>query len=309
MPHTVHAAAVDHLPEAEARPDGLTLAAFAAVVVVGAGNAVAIKIGLQELPAYWGAALRFLAASLLLLAYTTLTRRPLPRGRALVGVLIYGALSFGGAYAFAYYALTEVTAGAAMVALSLVPLYTVLLAAAQGIETFRFGRLAGAAIAAAGIALVFADSLGTSSPAALAALVLGGLCIAQGTITIKRFPRVDSVVENGLAMGIGGLMLLALSYFAAEAWFVPQAPASLASLAYLSILGSIGVFGMYLFVVGRWTASGATYALLVMPLFTIMLGWLLLAERPSIAFAAGAVIALLGVWIGALAPHRRQPTP
>ncbi|HUV32295.1 MAG TPA: DMT family transporter, partial [Devosiaceae bacterium] len=144
MPHIVHATAAEHLEAGETRPDGVTLAAFAGVALIGGGNAVAIKIGLHELAPFWGAAIRFLSASVILLVFVAATRRPIPGGRALAGVLIYGALSFGGSYAFAYYALTEVTAGTGMVTLALVPLFTVLLAAAQRIEEFRVNRLAGA---------------------------------------------------------------------------------------------------------------------------------------------------------------------
>ena len=45
----------------------------------------------------------------------------LPRGRALTGVVVYGALNFGLSYMFAYWALTEVTAGTAMIVLAIVP--------------------------------------------------------------------------------------------------------------------------------------------------------------------------------------------
>ena len=45
-----------------ARPNQATLLAFGAVVVLGGANAVAVKLTVDELAPFWGAALRFLAA-------------------------------------------------------------------------------------------------------------------------------------------------------------------------------------------------------------------------------------------------------
>ena len=92
--------------------------------------------------------MRFLVAAAVLIAVLALLRRPLPRGRALVGVIVYGVLTFGSSNAFVYQALTEVTVGTAVVVLSLVPLLTLLLSVAQGVERFRVQGLIGAAIAA-----------------------------------------------------------------------------------------------------------------------------------------------------------------
>jgi hypothetical protein len=40
-------------------PDGVTLAAFTALVVVGGGNFLAVRLSNLELPPFWGAGLRF----------------------------------------------------------------------------------------------------------------------------------------------------------------------------------------------------------------------------------------------------------
>jgi drug/metabolite transporter (DMT)-like permease len=89
-------------PIARQVPDRLTLAAFAAVVVIGGSNFVAVRFSNQELPPFFGAGLRFAAATLLFLAVVVLRGIPLPRGQALLGTLLYGLLAFAGAYAFAF---------------------------------------------------------------------------------------------------------------------------------------------------------------------------------------------------------------
>ena len=90
--------------------DILTLVAFLAVVILGGSNAVAVRFSNFELPPFWGAAIRFAAAALIFWVAVFLRRIEIPRGRALYGALIYGALTIGIPYAFLYWALVSVPA-------------------------------------------------------------------------------------------------------------------------------------------------------------------------------------------------------
>jgi hypothetical protein len=89
--------------------------------VLGGGNAVCIRFSNRELAPLWGASLRFTLAAMLLLAVVAVLRLKIPRGRALYGTLLYGAVTFGGAFALAYYAFVHVHAGFGQLVLALVP--------------------------------------------------------------------------------------------------------------------------------------------------------------------------------------------
>jgi hypothetical protein len=54
------------------------------------------------------------------------------------------------------------------------------------------------------------------------------------------------------------------------------------SFVYLVLVGSIGVFLLYLFVLGRWTASASSYILLLAPLAAAIVGFLILGEAVSL---------------------------
>jgi drug/metabolite transporter (DMT)-like permease len=302
MPVTSHTV-VTAEPSSTARPDHFTLLAFAAVAILGGANAVAIKVGFAELAPFWAAAIRFLAAAVILFAVMAVMRLSLPSGRALTGVVLYGILAFGLAYFFAYWALQEVSAGTAMVILATVPLLTSILAIAQRVEKFRMRGLVGAVIAALGIVFIFWNEIAFASPAALIAVFAGAVCIAQAPVTVKRFPRVHPVVENALGMAVGGLMLLVVSLFAGEPRAIPAGLPTQLSLLYLIVGGSIGLFVLYLFMLSRWTASGSSYVMLIMPLVTIVLAALILGETATWIFVLGGVAVLAGVYIGALRTH------
>jgi drug/metabolite transporter (DMT)-like permease len=74
-------------------PDRATLAAFVLSVTIAGGNAVAIRyISCEtcELDPFWGAATRFLLASVIFAFIAVAIRARMPRGRALLGAVLYG---------------------------------------------------------------------------------------------------------------------------------------------------------------------------------------------------------------------------
>ena len=79
-------------------PDRVTLAAFVLAVLLAGANGLAIGFSNDELAPYWGATLRFLAAGLVCAAIVAVRRYPIPRGRALLGMVLYGVLAI--AFAF-----------------------------------------------------------------------------------------------------------------------------------------------------------------------------------------------------------------
>lgn len=289
-----------------AAPDRTTLGIFAAVVVVGGLNAVAVRYSNHELAPFWGATLRFAAAAALLFAVVLARRIRLPRGRALVGVVLYGALGFAVSYALAYWGLVEAPAGAAAVAIALVPLITLILAPLHGLERFRPQAMAGALVSIVGIGLVFADQLDADvNPLSLLALLLAAVTISESTIVVKWFPRSDPAATNAIGMVVGVVLLLALSLAFGEPQVIPRQAETLAALAYLIVFGSVLLFMGFLYVLTRWTASAVTYSLLLMPLVAVPAAAALRGEPVSGAFLAGGGLVLAGVYLGAIAPPLR----
>jgi len=275
--------------------------AFLGVVVLGGVNAAAIRVMNQELAPLWGASLRFGAAAAMLLTVVLLVGIPLPRGRALGGSLAYGAVGFAGAFGCFHWALVHVAPASAQTILALVPLLTLLLASGQRLERVRPQNLAGALVAFGGIAIIFGEGLGAATPLpSLAAVLVGAICLAESNVILKRFPKCHPVANLGVAMTAGSAILLAGSFVIGEAHALPTAPATWAALAYVAIGGSVGVFTLFTHVVQRWTASAASYVMLVMPLVTIVVAAVILGTSVSPTFLLGGAVVLGGVYIGAL---------
>lgn len=295
-----------------ARPEGSTLLAFGGVALLGGVNAIAVKKSVQELAPFWSAGLRFVLAGLLLVAIVLATRRSFPRGRSFGGAILYGAVAFSASFAFIYPALRDVPAGTAMVFLALVPLETFGLAIVQRQERFHVQGLLGALIALGGVLVVVADQLSVAVPlVSLLLILVGTVFIAQSAILLKAIPRSDPFATNAVAMLAGAAILLVLSIASREDWTIPTQQATWAAVGYLVVLGSIVMFGLYLFVLRRWSASAVSYVTLLMPLVTVPLAAVLIAESVSRSFLVGGAIALVGVYVGAflkIRPHRSSAT-
>jgi len=283
--------------------DGTALAAFIAGTVLAGGNAVGVRVSNRELDPLWGAGLRFLLAACLLGAVMAVMRLTLPRGRALLGVLLYGALIFGGAFSFAYYALVRIHAGLGQTLLALVPLATLLLAVLQRQERLRFAAVIGTLLSIAGIGVISGVS-GTESVPMLSLLaVLGAvLCFAQATVLVRQFPAVHPVTANAVGMAIGSAILLALALLLEESIVMPERGATWLALAYMVVLGSGPVFVLYLVVVRLWSASRAAYTFVLIPIVTVVLSAWIDDEPIGAGLVLGGPLVLAGVYVGALRP-------
>jgi drug/metabolite transporter (DMT)-like permease len=283
------------------------LAAFVTGTVLAGGNAVGVRFSNRELDPLWGAGLRFLLAAGLLAAVMAVFRLRPPRGRALIGVSLYGSLIFGGAFALMYYALIRIHAGLAQTLLALVPLATLLLAVAQGQERLRRSALVGTLLSVLGIGVMSGISGEGSLPFLSLLAILGAVvCFAQATVLVRHFPPVHPIVQNAVGMALGASILLALSLLARESIDVPDRDATWLALAYMVVLGSGPVFVLYVIVVRLWSASRAAYGFVLIPIVTVLLSAWLDDEPIGPSLVVGGALVLAGVYVGALRPARES---
>jgi drug/metabolite transporter (DMT)-like permease len=280
--------------------DRRILLAFAGVVLLAGSNIVAVRFSNRELDPFWGAGIRFVGASTILWALVARGRYSLPRGRALGGAVLYGILSFLIAYAFFYWGSQEVPAGLGGTIMASVPLLTVLLAAAHRLERLRFRGVLGAVLALAGIAVMSSGALaGDISLVSVLAVVIAAAAAAESGIVLKLLPSSHPVVTNAVGMSVGAVLLLALSSVTHESWEMPESPSVWAAVVYLAIASPF-LFMLIVYVIQRWTATGASYQFVLFPIVSVLGGAILLGEEVTSSLLLGAPLVLAGVYVGAL---------
>lgn len=281
--------------------DQVALASFVLMSVLAGGNAVAIRFSNRELDPLWGASVRFALAAALLLTAMAALRLAIPRGPALLGAVVYGALTFGAAFALAYYALVEIHAGFGQTLLALVPLATLLLAVAQRQERLSAAALGGALIALVGVAVMSQAPLRDSLPLLSLLAALGAaLCFAEGAILVRWFPPVHPVTINAIGMATGAVLLAVGSVLIGETISLPERAETWAAIGYLVAVGSVVVFVLYVVVLRYWVASRAAYEFVLIPVVTLALSAWLDDEPVGLGLVLGGLLVLAGVYVGAL---------
>jgi drug/metabolite transporter (DMT)-like permease len=288
----------------------LVAALYAMLVVIWSSTWVAIKIGLEDCPPLLGAAIRFAAAGLLLLAFAALRRQSLRTDVRLAVVL--ALMPFALAYGLVYWGEQYIPSGMAAVLFGILPLYTALLGAVLlPDQPLRARLVVGVLVAIGGLALAFAESIDVGDPElavlGAAALAIAPLGASIGNISLKlRAGELDAIVLNGWAMLGGGLLLLVVSA-ASESWGdTAWSAETLGSIAYLAVVGSAVAFVGLTVLLRHITAQATSFLAMLLPFGALLFGAALYSEPVSGRAIGGAVLVAAGLL---LAQAVRRPRP
>ncbi len=275
------------------------LAAFGILVILGGGNAVAVRFTALEMPPFWGAILRFGPSAAIFWMMLAWKKIPLPKGKALEGAILFGLLSVGGFYALFYYGSVEVQAGLSTILLALVPLFTFFFAVLKRQESFRWRGLLGSLISLTGIYLAVGGAISARAPVPnLLAVVGAAALMALASVLYKSYPQNHPLVTNTIAVSSGLIALIVISLVRGESWAMPLRSESWLALAYVIFIGTVFLFFLYFYILDRWTASATSYNFLLVPITAVIFSSWLEGEHITGGFLLGGALVLLGVWVG-----------
>lgn len=261
-----------------------------------------IKLGLQDLPPFTFAGVRFVIAALILGAVVALRRRPLPHGRAEWGLIVVtGLLSFTINYGVVFWGETRISSGLAAILQTITPVFGLVIAHYYlPEERITWLKLGGVMLGIAGVALIFSNQMTHEGPAALwgsVAIVIGAFSVAYASVLVKaRGGRIDSAT---LALGqmVCGMIPLLLIGITTEGnpFKIRWTPLALLSLGYLALVGSAIAFLLYYWLVRNTKVTNTMLIPLVTPLIAVVLGMLVLDESLTWRVAIGGAIIMSGI--------------
>jgi len=280
-----------------------TLVAFLIGAVLSSGNPIAVKFSNVELDPLWGATLRFSFAAALMLVVMAVLGLRFPRGRALLGAVLYGVVNFGLAFACLYFALLELGAGFLQILLAVIPLITLLLVVVQRLEKLRVSAVAGAVIAFVGVLLMSQIALGASISITTILVAMGAaFCLAEGAVLVRVFPPEHPVSLNAVGMTVGAVVLFLGSLLTGDHMVLPELAETWLAMAYMVVIGTGILFILWVFVLKRWDASRAAYNFVLLPPITLVFSHWITGEEVGVELILGGAVILIGVYIGALRP-------
>jgi drug/metabolite transporter (DMT)-like permease len=290
----------------------LRLALLAALCLIWGSTWLAIKIGLEDLPPFLGAAVRFALAAGVLFALARLQRVPFPRSRRVhLALLGLGMGSFGMSYGVVYWAEQYIPSGLTAVLFATHPLLVLVIAhLLLRAERMTARRAAGVALGFVGVVLVFASDLSTvhpRAPVAAGVLMLSPLAAAISNVAIKRWGTGLHVYNlTVLPMAYGSMALFTVSLATEDLASARWSTAALGSIVYLAVFGSVVAFVVYYSLLKRVAVTSLSLVSYIFPVVAVVLGWALLGERLGPGAWIGSATIIVGIVLATWRRRRAQ---
>ena len=271
-----------------------------------------IKLGLEDLPPFTFAGIRFVIASTILFAIIKARRLSLPRSGVDWQMLaITGLLSFSLNYGLLFWGEQYISSGLASLLQATIPVFGLVFAHfyLSG-ERMTPAKVFGIVLGFAGVGVVFSNQLsvaGTRALAGCAALVVGSACAAAANVIVKkRGAKLDPAILAGGQMFFGLIPLLLIGIpLEGNPFKFHWTGIAIISLFYLAIVGSVVAFLMYYWLVQHMDVTKTMLVALVTPVTAVTLGVIVLHEELNWRTFAGGAMIISGIGLIVLRKARR----
>ena len=260
-----------------------------------------MKEGLETVPPFSSAAIRFFVAIIVLSGLMIQQKQRLPRTPAYwrliaeTGLLIYGI-----PFALIYWGQNQIPSGLSAVMFATFPFFVALIGRIRlpG-EKLDALKIAGVILGFIGVYVIFAGELtfdSTLSPLGMGAVVASACMQAFGLITIKK--RAHDVHPIALTLGgimIGAIFLLGISLAFESLEHAVFNTKAIASILYLAIFGTTITFITYFWLVKHMDPVLLSLTAFITPIVALSLGAFVRGEHLGQDLMLGAGMVLTGV--------------
>ncbi len=273
-----------------------------------------IKLGLEDLPPFTFAGIRFVIASTILFSLIAVRRLSLPRKHSdWVLVAGTGVLAFCINYGLLFWGEQYISSGLAALLQATIPVFGLVIAHfyLPG-ERMTLPRVIGIVMGVAGVAVIFSNQLSVAGPRALAgsaALVLGSASAAYSNVLVKaRGKNLDPAIlaAGQMLFGLIPLFLIGIPLEGNPVRFHWTGMA-IAALFYLAIVGSVVAFLLYYWLVQNMDVTNTMLIALVTPVVAVTLGVLVLNEELNWRTLVGGAMIILGITFVVLRRKKESP--
>jgi len=248
------------------------------------------------------AILRWGIGFFIVLPATLMLRAKFPPRRDWAAVAALGIGFFGLFFVFYNIALGYTTAARASLALSTLPVQTMLVGALLGIEPLTLRKSIGVGVAFIGVLAALASGLSAAPMGAWRGeliMTAAVLCMAFYNVWSRPFIARSSPLGfvTG-SMGAGAILLVAVA--AARGGFAPTQSFSIAhwiAVIYLGVFGGAAAFFLWVLALRMTTPTRVANTMTVNPIAASLLAAILVAEPIGWNLVAGLMAVGVGIWL------------
>jgi drug/metabolite transporter (DMT)-like permease len=290
-----------------AMPEKLPSVVFAALCFIWGSTWLAIKVGLNFLPPFLFAGIRFAVASIFLAFLVPLLHAHIPRDRSSWIVMLFlGVFQITLVYGLVFWGEQYISSGLTAVLSATLPLFVVIFAHMLiKAEPITPRKLLGVIAAFTGVALIFWRDLASVQGSTMQFSLLGGLAIvgsaasgAAGNVVAKKYASgIDPPANVLIQSVIGAATLLIVGIMTEQVSVLKLVPTVITAVLYLGVVGSALAFVGWYWLLTKTTATNSSLVLLVTPIVALVLGWLILQEEVEPVVALGTFLILSGVYV------------
>jgi len=248
------------------------------------------------------AAFRFGIGVVVLLPLAVMARSRFPSGRDWIGTAALGVMFFAVFFVFYNIALAYTTAARGALALSTLPLWTMVVAALLGAEPLTARKSLGVAVAVGGVAVALTAGLAAAPEGAWRGdlIMLGAtLCMAFYNVWSRPFIARSSPLGFVTAsMSAGAVLLVAVA--AARGGFAVTQSFSAAqwiAVIYLGAFGGAAAFFLWVLALRITTPTRVANTMTVNPIAASLLAAIIVHEPIGWNLIVGLIAVGVGIWL------------
>jgi len=257
------------------------------------------------------AAFRFGIGIAVLLPLALMLRSALPRGRDWIGVVLLGVMFFAVFFVFYNIAMAYTTAARGALALSTLPLWTMVVAALLGAEALTARKTLGVLIAVGGVAVALAVGLASAPPGAWRGdLIMVGATLCMGFYNVWSRPFIARSSALGFvtaSMGAGAACLVVVAGlsggFAVTRSFDT---AQWIAVLYLGVFGGAAAFFLWVLALRMTTPTRVANTMTVNPIAASLLAAVIVAEPIGWNLVIGLIAVAAGIWLASTSGQKNE---
>ena len=279
---------------------------FSALCIVWGSTWLGIKIGLEFLPSFLFAGMRFAIATVALFALARILHARMPRDRSSWTVMLFlGVFQISLPYGLVFWGEEFISSGLSAVLFATLPFFVAIFAHLLTSEKLTRIKAAGIILSFFGLVAIFwrdvtalqnlvaHNSVG-GSMAVVGSAASGGLA----SVVAKRHSgKIDPAANVLVQHSIGAIALLSLGLVSESTTSIHFTAVAIVAVLYLGVIGSaLGFIGLY-WLLKQTSATNASMVTFLNPIVALLLGWVVLQEIPDPNVGVGAALILAGVYV------------